>query len=486
MLTTQPDQAINNTPPMPGDTPRPSVDQEEIDEKKRKPLFIILGSLLSCVMIFMLWYIFFGGNTNKALQNIEQGIVHQAVTPTLAPATTVSGNVTFEGYAPPESYIAITERVQGRTDFRDVVSGLIPGKETQWVWKDATHGTNYEIKALLKIRGKEIQESSLTTISAPATGVNLHIVSEQKPTQPTTATISGTVHLDGYIPSGSTVIVQSRPTGKGNFQTVVSGLPAQDNMTWSWNNAIAGKTYDLELQLQNASGVPISTQIAKIITAPSFELLFDVSSTAQPPAPAITGLSGTITINGDIPANSYITLGERPTGTANFTQVASQLAATNGAGWKWSNAQEGQEYDVQAYMWVNGKPYAQSNILSLTAPSLNNLLLINAQQQIGAPSGDTLSVACNGAQNGQFQATINYNTKTNIQNAQQYRVLVTQASNGNQIINTTLTPGNPNQSQSLTTAYQFTPGVTYYTQYAYSTNSSTFSPLSPSIQFSCQ
>lgn len=476
--------------------PPPNPPQQKAKNVWKKPLITALGIFVGLSIVFMLWFIFFGGNKNKTAQTIEQAVMPQVITkiitdkiiitPTSAPATTVTGTIDFEGYAPPDSYIAISERMQGRTDFRDVVSGLVPGKDTTWVWKDATHGTNYEIKALLKVRGKELQESTLTNISAPATGVALTIASEQKPQQPQQVAIAGFINVDGYIPQGSTLTVLTRPTGKGNFTPAVSGLPAQDNTRWSWNSAISGTTYDISVQMQNPTGGLISSNVSKTITAPAAGLLFSVSSTAQPPAPAITGVSGTIAVNGDILSNSYITLGTRKTGTASFTQAASNLSATNGVSWNWNGAQSGQQYDIQAYLWVNGQPFAQSSILTLTAPSDNNQLTINAQQQIAAPAGGTINTSCNGQQNSNFQVTINYNTNANVQNAQQYRVVVTQASNGNQVINTTLTPGSPNQQQTLTTGYQFISGTTYYAQYAYSTNSNSFSPLSPSVQFSCQ
>lgn len=455
------------------------------------PLLITLAIGTGIVLVVLFGLIFFG-KKNKTVQMLTQKttppIVTQIITPTQKPTNLISGTIIFQGYTPPEAYIAIAERIQGKTDFKDVVSGLIPGKDTSWTWNNALHGTNYEIIAELKIRGKTVQESPIVAVSAPATAVELSIVSEQNPPQPQTTAISGTVHLEGYIPSKSTITVLSRISGAENFATIISGLPAQDTTAWNWNKAVSGKTYDIVVKLQNASGIPISSDTSKTITAPSSGLSFFVSSTAQPAKPIITGLSGKILINGDIPPNSYVTLGTRQTGKATFTQVGNTISATNGISWSWGNAQSGIKYDVQAYLWVNGKPYAQSIIVTLTAPSQNNQLTINAQQQISAPSENTIHVTCNGQQNGQFQATINYNTNASLQNVQQYTIVVTLASQGNQVISTTITPGNPDQSQSLTTGYQFTSGVTYYAQYAYATkaNSNSFSPLSPAIQFSCR
>ena len=469
-------------------TPQEANEQPQGKNKRVKQILIGLGIFVILFTLFMVWFILFGGNKNKTLQAILPDVITntiiQVVTPTPASATAVSGTITFDGYAPPDAYIAITERTVGRTDFKDVVTGLVPGQDTTWTWADATHGKNYEIKALLKVKGKEIQESTLTTVSAPAQGVALRIVSEQQPPAPQQATITGTIHLDGYLPQGSTFSILSRQAGSGNFTSVISGLQATDNTQWSWNSATIGETYDMEVLLKDSSGNVISDAVSETVTAPSSGLLFSVSSNAQPPAPTITGVSGTILINGDIPSNSYISIGARKDGTETFNQVATQISATNGTSFTWPNAQSGQEYDIQAYLWSNGKPYAQSSIVTITAPSANNQLVINAQVQLGAPAQNTLNVVCNGQQNNQFQATINYNTNASVQNPQQYRIVVTQGSQGNQVINTTVTPGNPDQSQTLTTGYQFTSGTTYFAQYAYSTNG-VFSPLSPSVQFAC-
>lgn len=481
-------KTVISFPKLPFGKPSEKKTEEITTDSWANPLIIGLGIVGVLILVVLGWLLFF--NRPKAASTSPSQVANQNVTlgPTTPPVhTTVSGFVTFEGYAPAGSYLAISER--GSDGFKDVVSGLVPTSGSiPWTWDGAVQGHNYQIRALLKIQGKIIQESPLSAVSAPANNVVLPLVSEQKPPQPEQVTVSGIIHLDGYLPKGSTFSILSRATGKGNFSAVVSNLPAQDGATWSWTTANSGKTYDINVQIYDGSGNLISVDNPQTVTAPSSGLVFTVSSTAQPPAPVITGISGTITINGSIPSNSYITLATRPSSsTGSFNQVNSNITATNGVNWSWSAAQSGAQYDIQAYLWVNGQPYSQSNILTVTAPSQNDTLTINAQQQTGAPAGNTISVTCNGQSNNVFQATINYNTQTNLNNPVSYNVVVTLASQGSQVLNTTVTPGNPTQSQSLTTTYMFTPGATYYAQYAYSSspNTTSFSPLSPAVQFSC-
>jgi hypothetical protein len=467
----------------------PSLSSQVVSQEQSnwmKPLIITLSISVIVVLAVMTWLLFFGGSKNPTVQQVEKLIPNITnASPTPKPGVSIAGTITFEGYAPENSYLVIVERTGTDREFRSVVTGLLPESGIiPWTWDDATKGSNYEMRTQLKIRGKTIQESASIFVSAPAEDVTLSLISEQNPPKLVSAAISGTIHLDGYIPSGSTLSILTRQVGKEVYTPVITNLAATSNVKWTWADAVSGQTYDILVQLKNAAGTVISTDPNKTITAPSSGVMFDISSTFQPPSQTVTGISGVININGNITTNSYVTIAQRKTGTATFSQIGT-IAAKDDSSWSWNGANSGTQYDIQAYLWVDGKPFAQSNILTVTAPSSNNLMTINAQLSLAAPAANTVNVTCNASQNGSFQATISYNTNGAIQNAQQYKIVVTNASNGSQVVNTTLTPSNPNQTQSLTTGYQFTSGTTFYAQYAYS-NNNVFSPLSPSTQFSCR
>lgn len=472
--------------------PPPSEEkvEEQVERKMLKPVAFALIAVTGVLILLTIGLVVFG-QSNKTIHDISQQVIPPQIlpddtpTPTPAPAPAiVSGSIVFQGYSDPEAYLVIVERPVGKTDFKSVVTGLVPTTGSiPFTWKDADSGTNYEIEAQLKVRGITIQSSTPVIVSAPASNVTLGIVSEQNPPTPAPAAVGGNTNINGYIPAGSTLTITAQGS-TGGPQTIVT-TAATDDAAWTWNSAISGETYNLTAVLASG-GTVIATSVPQNVTAPSSGLTFDLNSTAQPPAPAIVGVSGTINLNGNIPANSYITLGTRVTGSTSFNQVGSNLNATNGVAWSWSSAQSGTSYDVQAYLWANGKPYSASNIMTNVAPADGITLTINAQQSLAAPAQNTLNVSCNGVQNNQYQITINYNTNAALQGVSSYQVVVTQASFGNQVINTTMTPGNnPNQQQTLTTGYQFTSGATYYAQYAYSASGTGFSPLSPSVQFSC-
>lgn len=415
--------------------------------------------------------------------------------PSIAPpigrvSATIAGTVYFQGYAPAGSYIAIAEKSETDNDFKDVISGIVPDKDgtTEWTWKDATAGHNYEMKATLKVSGKVVDQSAVQKVSAPAKSVSLPLISNIQPPAAVTTTISGQINLDGYAPSGSTLQVLVKTVNAVSFQAVASGINPTDNANWSWTQASAGTTYQVKAQLIDANSNIISTGDTQTITAPAGGELLNVYSTAKPAAPITTsGISGTITVNGNIPSGAYITLATRPSGTTTFNQVASNIPATNSVPFSWNNATSGSSYDVQAYLWINNQPNAASNIITVIAPSTADVLTINAQQPTQAPSSTSINVSCGGAQGGLVQATINFNTQANLSNAASYNIVVTSATQNQQVVNSTVNPPNPTSSQSITTTYVFQPGATYYAQYAYATSvGGQMSALSPSIQFACQ
>ncbi|HSD98702.1 MAG TPA: hypothetical protein VLB73_03315 [Patescibacteria group bacterium] len=473
---------------LPSQTPLTPITEENThDESSNRwvnPLLIFL-SVITIIVVASFGMLFFAKKSpiNNSSQNV-------AISPAAAriPAT-ITGTVYFQGYAPSGAYVAIAERSEGHGDFKDIISGLVPEQDgtTEWTWKDAMSGKNYEIKATLKVQGKVVQESVVQDVSAPATQVSLSIASTLQPPTPVAATMSGQINLDGYTPPGSTLQVLAKTVAAVSFQPVATGIAANDNANWTWGNAVSGTTYLIKAQLLDANNNVISKGDTQTITAPSGGEVLNVYSTANPPAATTSGISGTITINGAVPSGAYLTLATRVSGTTTFNQVASNMSASSGVGFSWSGANAGTSYDVQAYMWVNNQPYSQSNILTVTAPSTFDVLTINAQQPTQAPQSGSFNVSCGGTSGGLVQATINFNTSSNLSNAVSYNIVVTSASQNQQVVNTTVNPPNPTQSQSITTTYVFQPGATYYAQYAYATSAGgQMSALSPSVQFACQ
>lgn len=406
----------------------------------------------------------------------------------------ISGTVDINGVVPQGSSISIVARRLGSQNFQTVASNITAVDGIGWMWNGAEKNVAYEVKAILKSPvGSTVSESNLQTIVAPAVDETLRIQSSYTPSgsQAQNTSVSGTIDLNGYIPPGATIAIGQQQSAASQPIIVASGINAVDGAVWSWTTAQAGATYQFIAYLQ-LNGVTISQSPTQTITAPANNEVLVINSTATPVTPTVVGISGIINLNGSVPSNSYITLGVRPTGTTQFNQVATNIAATNGSTWSWTAAQAGTSYDLQAYLWSNGAPSNQSQILTVVAPAANEILTINAQAQPSTPAGNTISVSCQSLNTSSnlWQVQINFNTNSSAPSVQQYWLTVGSSSQGNQFVNNITSPSNssnPNSQQSYTTGFSFTSGQTYFAQWAYSTcsNCNTFSSFSPSVQFSC-
>lgn len=108
------------------------------------------------------------------------------------------------------------------------------------------------------------------------------------------STISGTISFSGTAPTGTSIVIVARPNGTTDaYKTVVSGIAASNNSTWSWTLAQTGKAYDMIAILKGSSG-GVDTDYAAsqtyVVTAPALNQIFSVNAAAAPSAP-----TGTIT-----------------------------------------------------------------------------------------------------------------------------------------------------------------------------------------------
>jgi hypothetical protein len=93
-------------------------------------------------------------------------------------------------------------------------------------------------------------------------------------------------------------------------------------------------------------------------------------------------ISGKVDLNGAVEPDSTISIGFRPTKTENFQIKVQDLAGQDGVSWFWNQAESGKNYDVQAYLILNGEVVAKSEILTLTAPAIDEILVINAKPKM--------------------------------------------------------------------------------------------------------
>lgn len=440
--------------------------------------------LLAYTLIVLYGFQYFSGKKSQS-----------ATTKFLAASqSSISGIIDLNGVPPDGSIINVEVKKTSDANFHVVITSLAAVDGVVWSWNEAESNTEYILQAVLVNNGQVLATSKKLVVIAPAGTESLRINVPTQPapsgTQPVQSSISGTFNINGYIPAGSSISIAQRQSGTSQFTTILTGLPATDNSVWAWTSASQNTLYELQATLISNGVTNAQSQVISV-TAPADGETLALYSTAQPPSPTVVGISGTISLNGYVPpSGSYITLGVRPTGTGQFTQLTGNISATDGVAWNYPSAISGNSYDIQAYLWQNGSPYSQSQILTLPAPATNEVLTINAQTPpTTTPSGGSISISCNSYNSSVnlWQITVTYNTNNGLPNPAQYVLYVGTNQGGNQQINLTTTPSTPNQSQSYVSGYLFSQGTTYYAQYAYATcsNCSSFSPFSPALTFSC-
>lgn len=87
-------------------------------------------------------------------------------------------------------------------------------------------------------------------------------------------------------------------------------------------------------------------------------------------------ISGTIHLDGVLPANASITVAQRQVGESQFNVVVTDVTAIDGATWIWDSATAGTAYQLQAYAVVNGNTYESSDIVTTVAPSSSSIIRI--------------------------------------------------------------------------------------------------------------
>jgi hypothetical protein len=216
------------------------------------------------------------------------------------------------------------------------------------------------------------------------------------------ATVSGVIDLNGMPPEGATITISSGESEKGEFKPFVQNAQAVDQAKWTWKEAKAGVNYDIKADLL-INGQIVSSSKTLTVTAPASEEQLTINYlppvVAASPAPSTTpqmaSITGTYDINGFLPQGTTLTLMQKQTEAANFSQVGTPLSASDQANWSWDEAIQNTEYQLQAVLKSNGITIGQSQILSVTAPAANEVLVINSNAQ--PPATPTPTPAASGA-----------------------------------------------------------------------------------------
>lgn len=204
--------------------------------------------------------------------------------------------------------------------------------------------------------------------------------------QSQTTSISGTFDINGVIPDGASIsLAQKERNISQQPRVFASNIPVVDQSPWSFNNAQTGKSYEIQAQVI-VNGSVIATSSPIDITAPAGEEVL-VLNIEAPKQTTNTVISGNVTVNGYIPTGATITVQGRKLGTQKFTTIAQDLPGQPRQFLDYTKALSGTTYEVQGTLLdASGHSIGTSNILTVTAPAVNETLIINSSAQTPTPS----------------------------------------------------------------------------------------------------
>lgn len=203
----------------------------------------------------------------------------------------ISGYLDLNGYIPPGSNVVV--QAKNLTDSQAaLITTTVPAVDGQTLyWDKAVLGTSYEIKGVLTgSNGKTISQSMPFVVSAPAYNEALRINSTALSPSSGLVSISGKINFNGSVPANATISVAQRQSGQTNFNIFASNLPVVDQVTWSFNSAKPGVTYDLQAYLI-VNGVTTTQSGIVAVAAPAANEALFLSTSALPPAPPSGSMS---------------------------------------------------------------------------------------------------------------------------------------------------------------------------------------------------
>lgn len=201
--------------------------------------------------------------------------------------------------------------------------------------------------------------------------------------------ISGTLDLNGPIPTGSKLLITQRDIGQTNKQSsqiVISPVDKQNFIIESR----PGSSYEIDAQLVQSNGTTTASSPI-YVTAPAKSESLRINFT-NPNSPIVSTslatISGRVKVNGYIPSGAYINIEGKRNASKNFVIVVENLKADQVIPMDYDQAIENQTYQIRGKMYDrNGNIIGQSNTIEVVAPAQNEELIINSSAK--SPSVNT-------------------------------------------------------------------------------------------------
>lgn len=194
------------------------------------------------------------------------------------------------------------------------------------------------------------------------------------------SSISGTLDLNGPIPTGSQLLITQTEIGQTNVTTsqiVISPVDEQNFIIESK----AGKSYEVNAQLVQSTG-QTTVSNTSYVTAPakseSIRINFtDTNKTVT--QTQNTTISGNIKINGYIPSGAYIKVEGKTSTQENYVILVEGVTANQNIQIEYTQAIANQTYQIRSEMFdKDGNTIGKSNTIEVAAPAQNEELVINS------------------------------------------------------------------------------------------------------------
>lgn len=406
----------------------------------------------------------------------------------LAPShETISGTIHYNGIQPEDptrGKVVLLEKEVGETDYRTANDNVPLEVDAFWHWDSAKEGTTYNLKAYVEVDGKRIADSTEITVTAPAINQVLvfNVTRDDLPASIVdgeTTSITGSLDLNGYIPEGSSVLMQGRLADEEDWINGETFI-ASDGRKLSYDQATPGDSYQFRGILYDTTGTEIGRSSILTVTAPATNQVIRIHSEAEAPEETVS-ISGKVALNGAVEPNSTILMLQKLPGDKDYTAF-DRIPAVNGSTWKFDEAVSGTKYDITATLQVNEQDVSKGTVLTVAAPAENEVITIDSHFSLNPPTQEP-STTCVNQQEGRWNVTITF---PSVENAKLYHLQAGSSQGGTDILNeTTNSAGNDITRNVLINA-----GQDYYTRYAYSTSSGChdnqcFSSYSPTRVFRC-
>jgi hypothetical protein len=418
----------------------------------------------------------------------------------------VSGTIHFDRLKPDPGdkgeIVILSRTYQSEEKYIETGVSAPLGNDVPWSWIKAENGKNYDVVAQLRIDGKVVKVSDNVVVTAPAKDQVLtvsvtwddlpdYVVKDQK------VTMSGEIKVDGYIPQGSILDVQVKTDTDKAYVSKWNLQSPKSMNEWTWDGAIPKTKYQMKAVLSQ-NGKTIGESLVRSEQGlKSSDINFDIISSSKITEPTKspnateaptqkTLIKGNLTINGSLNSNTIAVISWSLPGQSKWTEMTKIPNPKNGLqSWEWTGAKPGTPYDVIAFLQVNEKNVANSQIKTITAPATEVNFIINTGVNVQTPTNRPSMLSCTNNSQGQWDANLTIPVNSSYGN---YWLQAGSVQGGIDMYNGKSKPSaNDNVVRFTVRVYE---SRSYFARYSYALCSDcssdvNFSNFSDSLQFNC-